>query len=83
MCEMSMWVYSFEIEISQSIICSALTRPGRFDTRITIPMPDIRARYKILQVHSEKIELDKGESSLYVDIMLIQVIHKGGGGTSV
>ena len=42
---------------------SALTRPGRFDNRITISMPDIKARHKILELHSKKITLDESEYS--------------------
>ena len=43
------------------MVHSALTRPGRFDNHITITMPDIRARHKILQLHTKKITLDKCE----------------------
>ena len=32
----------------------ALTRPGRFDRRIEISLPDRKARYKILSVHARK-----------------------------
>ena len=34
------------------ILDSALLRPGRFDRRITLTLPDIRGRLKILQVHA-------------------------------
>ena len=34
------------------ILDSALLRPGRFDRRITLTLPDIRGRLKILQVHT-------------------------------
>ena len=34
------------------ILDRALTRPGRFDRRIYITLPDRRARYKILSVHA-------------------------------
>ena len=34
------------------ILDSALTRPGRFDRRIDISLPDRKARYKILSVHA-------------------------------
>ena len=33
------------------ILDSALTRPGRFDRKIQVPLPDINGRKKILQVH--------------------------------
>lgn len=35
----------------------ALIRPGRFDSRINIPLPDVRARHEILKVHAKKIVL--------------------------
>ncbi|KAL5510852.1 hypothetical protein EMCRGX_G006461 [Ephydatia muelleri] len=35
----------------------ALIRPGRFDSHIHIPLPDVRARCKILEVHAQKIKL--------------------------
>jgi cell division protease FtsH len=34
------------------ILDSALLRPGRFDRRITLNLPDIRGRLKILKVHT-------------------------------
>ncbi len=34
------------------VLDPALTRPGRFDRRIEIPLPDRKARYKILSVHA-------------------------------
>ena len=47
------------------ILDPALTRPGRFDRKITVNYPDIKAREQILQVHSrqKKIsqEVDLGE----------------------
>ncbi len=35
----------------------ALSRPGRFDRRITLLPPDVRGRVKILEVHSKKVIL--------------------------
>lgn len=35
----------------------ALSRPGRFDRRITLLPPDVRGRVKILLVHSQKVVL--------------------------
>ncbi|MBE0583352.1 MAG: ATP-dependent metallopeptidase FtsH/Yme1/Tma family protein, partial [Desulfofustis sp.] len=40
------------------ILDSALLRPGRFDRRITLTLPDIRGREKILEVHSRKVAVD-------------------------
>ena len=36
----------------------ALTRPGRFDRRIPVELPDLEGRTKILQVHAKKIKAD-------------------------
>ncbi|PJB71101.1 MAG: cell division protein FtsH [Alphaproteobacteria bacterium CG_4_9_14_3_um_filter_47_13] len=37
---------------------SALTRPGRFDRKIIVPHPDIKAREQILNIHMKKIVID-------------------------
>jgi cell division protease FtsH len=42
------------------ILDSALLRPGRFDRRIVVNMPDVKGREEILLVHVRKIPLDKG-----------------------
>jgi len=39
------------------ILDNALTRPGRFDRQIFVPLPDIRGRLDILKVHARKIKL--------------------------
>lgn len=39
------------------ILDNALLRPGRFDRRIVINMPDIKGREQILRVHTRKIPL--------------------------
>ncbi len=39
------------------ILDSALLRPGRFDRRIVVPMPDVKGREEILLVHVRKIPL--------------------------
>jgi cell division protease FtsH len=39
------------------ILDSALLRPGRFDRRIIVNMPDVKGREDILQVHVRKIPL--------------------------
>ena len=36
------------------ILDKALLRPGRFDRQIVVPVPDVRAREEILEVHSRK-----------------------------
>ncbi len=40
------------------ILDSALIRPGRFDRHVYVPMPDVVAREKILQVHSRNKRFD-------------------------
>lgn len=41
------------------VLDPALLRPGRFDRRITLDLPDINDREAILEVHSKKKPLDK------------------------
>jgi len=36
----------------------ALLRPGRFDRKITLSLPDVHARVKILNIHARKIRQD-------------------------
>jgi len=39
------------------ILDHALTRPGRFDRQIFVPLPDLKGRIEILKVHAEKVKL--------------------------
>ncbi|MEM6392129.1 MAG: ATP-dependent zinc metalloprotease FtsH [Planctomycetota bacterium] len=39
------------------VLDPALTRPGRFDRQVHVPMPDIKGRMEILKVHSRKVKL--------------------------
>ncbi len=39
------------------VLDPALLRPGRFDRQIIVPLPDVRGREKILQVHGKKLPL--------------------------
>lgn len=39
------------------VLDPALLRPGRFDRRINVPVPDIKGRYEILKVHAKKIKM--------------------------
>lgn len=34
----------------------ALTRPGRFDRRVPVELPDLKGREAILKVHAKKIK---------------------------
>jgi len=38
----------------------ALTRPGRFDRRIPVELPDLQGREAILKVHAKKIKVSEG-----------------------
>jgi len=39
------------------ILDHALTRPGRFDRQIFVPLPDLKGRVEILKVHAKKVKL--------------------------
>ena len=38
----------------------ALTRPGRFDRRVPVELPDLKGREEILKVHAKKVKIDPG-----------------------
>lgn len=38
----------------------ALTRPGRFDRRVPVELPDLKGREEILRVHAKKVKLENG-----------------------
>ena len=42
------------------VLDPALLRPGRFDRRIVVPIPDVRGREGILKVHTRKTPLEEG-----------------------
>lgn len=48
------------------VLDKALLRPGRFDRRVIISLPDIKGRFDILKVHARKIKMDPS-----VDLMNI------------
>lgn len=60
------------------VLDKALLRPGRFDRRIVVDLPDIRGRYEILKVHARKIKLDPS-----VDLMDIARNTPGGSGADL
>jgi cell division protease FtsH len=60
------------------VLDKALLRPGRFDRRIVIDLPDIKGRYEILKVHGRKIKLDAS-----VDLMNIARNTPGASGADL
>ncbi len=44
----------------------ALTRPGRFDRRVPVELPDLKGREEILKVHSKKVKTMPGIDYLHV-----------------
>ena len=42
------------------ILDKALLRPGRFDRRIPVELPDLQGREAILKVHAQNVKLEKG-----------------------
>jgi cell division protease FtsH len=40
------------------VLDRALLRPGRFDRRVTLDLPDVKGRTEILKVHARKIKVD-------------------------
>ena len=45
------------------VLDPALLRPGRFDRQVVVPVPDVKGREKILEVHVKKVPLD-GDADL-------------------
>lgn len=60
------------------VLDKALLRPGRFDRRIVVDLPDIKGRYEILKVHARKIKLDSK-----VDLMIIARNTPGASGADL
>ena len=48
------------------VLDKALTRPGRFDRQVFVPLPDIKGRAEILRVHSKKVKMSE---SVNLDII--------------
>jgi len=39
------------------ILDHALTRPGRFDRQVVVPLPDLKGRVEILKIHAKKVQI--------------------------
>jgi cell division protease FtsH len=42
------------------VLDSALLRPGRFDRQVHVPLPDVKGREAILQIHAAKVLMAEG-----------------------
>ena len=60
------------------VLDNALLRPGRFDRRVTIDIPDVRGREAILKVHAKKLKLAPD-----VDLALIARLTPGSSGADL
>ena len=60
------------------VLDKALLRPGRFDRRVVINLPDIKGRFDILKVHARKIKMDPS-----VDLMSIARSTPGSSGADL
>ena len=56
----------------------ALTRPGRFDRRVPVELPDLKGREEILKVHAKKIKIADD-----VDFKLIARMASGASGAEL
>jgi len=56
----------------------ALTRPGRFDRRVPVELPDLKGREEILKVHARKIKMAED-----VDISVIARMAAGASGAEL
>ena len=56
----------------------ALTRPGRFDRRVPVELPDLKGREDILRVHAQKIKIDSD-----VDFLQIARMASGASGAEL
>src|SRR5215510_13213881 len=60
------------------MIDTALLRPGRFDKIVYVPKPDVKARQKILEIHTKGKPLGRN-----VDLITIAEVTEGFSGADV
>ena len=48
------------------VLDPALLRPGRFDRQVVVPLPDIKGREQILNVHVRKVPIDQDVETSYI-----------------
>ena len=60
------------------VLDKALLRPGRFDRRVVIDLPDVKGRFEILKVHARKIKVGAD-----VDLMAIARSTPGASGADL
>ena len=60
------------------VLDKALLRPGRFDRRVVMNLPDIKGRFEILSVHAKRIKLDPT-----VDLMAVARSTPGASGADL
>lgn len=60
------------------VLDKALLRPGRFDRRVVMSLPDIKGRFEILAVHAKRIKLDPT-----VDLMAVARSTPGASGADL
>lgn len=60
------------------VLDPALLRPGRFDRQVVVPLPDVRGREKIFQVHAKKTTLSDD-----VDLAIIARGTPGSSGADI
>jgi len=60
------------------VLDKALLRPGRFDRRVMVSLPDVKGRFDILKVHARKIKLDST-----VDLLSIAKSTPGSSGADL
>ena len=60
------------------ILDPALLRPGRFDRRIPVELPDLQGRLAILKVHAKNVKMDEG-----IDLSAVAKATSGASGAEL